>query len=286
MNKIGAILRLTRIEHSVMLIIAVVAAELIASRSLPDYFVLALSLITPIFISMASFAINDYFDIETDRLNKKSRPLVTGALKPKDAVYVTVISLLVGIGASALINWQCFAIALVFGALAMLYSYKLKEVLIVGNAYIAFAMAVPFVFGNYVVSASLNSADIWLFFMIFVSGMAREIHGTIRDYEGDVKVRRATNLPKIIGIRGAAIVALALYALAIAISVFIFLYFAPFANNLAYLIPILLTDALLAYVGVGYVLIDDRKFYDRSRNVSLLAMGWALVVILAVAAVY
>ncbi|MEM3228556.1 MAG: hypothetical protein QW549_03130, partial [Candidatus Micrarchaeaceae archaeon] len=74
MNKIGAILRLTRIEHSVMLIIAVVAAELIASRSLPDYFVLALSLITPIFISMASFAINDYFDIETDRLNKKSRP--------------------------------------------------------------------------------------------------------------------------------------------------------------------------------------------------------------------
>ncbi|MEM3289947.1 MAG: UbiA family prenyltransferase [Candidatus Micrarchaeaceae archaeon] len=286
MNKVSAILRLTRIEHSIMLIVAVVAAELIAAHALPSYWILALSLITPIFISMASFAVNDYFDIETDRLNKKNRPLVIGALKPKEAMYVAITSLLVGIVASAFINWYCFAIALVFGALAMLYSYRLKEVLLIGNAYVAFAMAVPFIFGNYVMTTALNSADIWLFAMIFLSGMAREIHGTIRDYEGDIKVRKATNLPKIIGIRGAAIVAFAFYALAIAISVWIFFYFEPFKHNLAYLLPILLTDTLLAYVGLGHIFIAGKRFYDKSRDISLFAMGWALLVIFVIAAIY
>ena len=65
-----------------MLVIAVVAAELLAG-GLPATGVLALSLITPIFVSMGSFAINDYFDIGVDRLNrKKNRPLVSGALTP------------------------------------------------------------------------------------------------------------------------------------------------------------------------------------------------------------
>ena len=50
MGKISAVLRLTRIEHSLMLVFAVLAAELI-TKGLPSANYLALSFITPIFIS-------------------------------------------------------------------------------------------------------------------------------------------------------------------------------------------------------------------------------------------
>ncbi|EQD78308.1 UbiA prenyltransferase [mine drainage metagenome] len=78
MNKLVAVLKLTRIEHSVMLVIAVLAGELIVARHLPGAYVLLLSLIVPIFVSMGSFAINDYFDVEVDTLNKKVQKTHSG----------------------------------------------------------------------------------------------------------------------------------------------------------------------------------------------------------------
>ncbi|MDE1865009.1 MAG: UbiA family prenyltransferase, partial [Candidatus Micrarchaeota archaeon] len=113
MGKLGAILRLTRIEHSIMLVIAVLAAELIANHGmLPSAPTLAFSLITPIFISMGAFAINDYFDIKVDRANRKVRPLVIGELKPAEALYISVATILIGIASSYFINIYCFAIAI------------------------------------------------------------------------------------------------------------------------------------------------------------------------------
>ncbi len=107
--------------------------------------------------------------------------------------------------------------------LAISYSYKLKEILLAGNSYIAFSMAIPFIFGNYVESTTLHSSILIISTMIFISGLAREIHGTIRDYYGDIRVRAARTLPTVIGTGVSANVAFALYAVAIAISAYIFL---------------------------------------------------------------
>lgn len=275
-----AILKLTRIEHSVMLVIAVLAAELIV-KGLPNPFILLMSIITPVFISMAAFAINDYFDIEVDRFNKKmQRPLVNGSLKPLDAIYVTAITLVIGIMASAFINLYCFAIALIFGALALLYAYKIKEMLFWGNAYIAFSMAIPFIFGNYVVSISLKQSIILITLLIFFSGLAREIHGTIRDLKGDIKIRNVKTLPRVIGISGAATLALVFYLIAILISIYLFMYYEPFKLNLIYILPIGITDIILLYLGIKYIYERSERFHSFARNASLAAMGTALLAFL------
>jgi len=275
-----AILKLTRIEHSVMLVIAVLAAELIV-KGLPNPFILLMSIITPVFISMAAFAINDYFDIEVDRFNKKTqRPLVNKSLKPSDAIYVTAITLVIGIVASAFINLYCFAIALIFGALALLYAYKIKEMLFWGNAYIAFSMAIPFIFGNYVVSISLKQSIILITLLIFFSGLAREIHGTIRDLKGDIKIRNVKTLPRVIGISGAAVLALVFYLIAILISIYLFMYYEPFKLNLIYILPIGITDIILLYLGIKYIYERSERFYSFARNASLAAMGTALLAFL------
>ncbi len=282
MGKLVPILRLTRIEHSAMLVVAVLAAELLAG-GLPGAFALALSLITPIFVSMASFAINDYFDIKVDRLNNKDRPLVTGELEPMDAVYVSAICFAIGIVSAALINTYALVIAAAFAALAFLYSYKLKETFLLGNVYVALTMLIPFIFGSYVVSTTLAPGVALVSVMVFLSGLAREIHGTIRDFGGDTKVRKARTLPRVIGTHASSALALVLYAAAVAISAYLFFLVQPFRFNLVYGAIVFVSDLLLLYVGIGYVMVKKQKFYEKTRNVSLFAMGLALIGILAAA---
>jgi geranylgeranylglycerol-phosphate geranylgeranyltransferase len=287
MNRITAVIKLTRIEHSLMLVIAVVAAELI-SGYIPSAQILALSVITPVFISMGSFAINDYFDVEADRANKRmERPIVSGAIKKKDAFTISIACLVIGVAASALININAFLIALIFAILAVLYSYRLKDMLLLGNIYIAFSMVIPFIYGNYVVSSKLGIDIVLIGIIIFLAGLAREIHGMIRDFGGDMKARKSKNLVYRIGTWRASQIAFILYAEAIFVSVYAFFFYLPFAYNLLYIIPIAVTDIMLAYVAVGYLMQKKSKgFFDLSRNVSLFAMGIALISFLASAVFY
>ena len=263
-----------------MLVIAVIAAELIVGGKLPSLPIFALSLITPVAVSSAAFAINDYLDIEVDRENGKRRPLATGEAAPRDALIITAAGLVVGLSASLLINAYAFAIAVVFGLLSLLYSYRLKGMALLGNAYVGFSMAIPFIFGSYVVSEKINTGIILISLMIFLSGTAREVHGAIRDLRGDTKARKLRTLPIVIGVFWSSVFALLLYIVAIAISAFLFASVSPFRGNLFFGAPVLLSDLMLAYVGMGYLARPGRSFRNSSRNISLLAMGIALVAIL------
>ena len=284
MGKIVDIIKLTRIEHSFMLVIAVIAAEVLAGK-LPAAQPLALSIITPIFISMGAFAINDYFDIEADRINKKSRPLVHGSLKPRDALAVTFASMAIGIIASVFINAYCFAIAVMFAVLSVLYSYKMKNMLILGNAYIAASMAISFIFGSYAVSDKLGVAVLLIIAMIFASGLAREIDGTVRDMEGDVKARKVRTLPVVIGVKSSSAVAFFLYIIAIAVTLYLFFMVPPFLYNMYYGILIVISDIMVFNSAVIFLL-GEKNRYTRARNVSLGGMGLALIAILIGSLVY
>ncbi len=281
-SKLAAFLRLTRAEHSLMLAVAVIAAELETLSTLgvpaPSAYVVALSLITPIAISMASFAINDYFDVEADRANGfLDRPLVSGALGRRTALYTTLIGMVIGVAASALINAYALLIALVFAVLAVLYSARLKRMLLVGNVYIALSMVIAFVYGDFVVSGTLAQNIVVISLVIFLSGLAREIHGMMRDSDGDVKARRVRGVVQYMGMRTSAFVAFALYAEAVAISIFAFFEYAPFMYNPYYLVPIAVADVLLMYVALGFITKRSRGFYLLARNMSLGAMSLALL---------
>ncbi len=287
MNRLTAFLRLTRIEHSAMLVVAVLVAEII-TKSLPHIAVLLLSIVTPIFISMGSFAINDYFDVEADRINNRfDRPIVSGAISRNAAFAIAMVSFAIGILASLFINYIAFAIALVFGALAFFYSYKLKDTLLLGNSYIALSMAIPFLYGDFVVSNALNPNIAIISAIIFLSGLAREIHGMIRDYKGDSKARKSRNLLSHMGKAASSALALLLYIAAIVLSLFMFVYEKPFAYNLVYLAPILITDAALLYVSFAYLRSKlSANFFRIARNLSLGAMALALFAYLIAALFY
>lgn len=287
-SKLIAIMKLTRIEHSLMLVIAVIAAELIALGALPSPYMIILSIIPPVLVSMGAFAINDYFDVEIDRQNNKhDRPLVSGLISKKTAMRITIITFVIGVAISIFINLIAFAIVAIFAFLAYLYSHKLKHIPLVGNLYIAFTMVIPFLYGNYVVSYSLSYTIILISFVVFLSGLAREMHGMIRDYGGDIKAGKLKNVVYRIGIRRAAQLSFILYIEAITISIFMFFFSAPFKFNAIYAVIIAVTDIALAYVAVGYLLgKKSGKFFKLSRNLSLGAMALALIAYLAAALVF
>jgi geranylgeranylglycerol-phosphate geranylgeranyltransferase len=276
-NRIGAFLRLVRVEHSIMLIIAVLAAELIVG-GLPTPGILALSLITPAFISAGAFAINDYYDVDSDLFNKRhDRPLVSGVIGRRTAKNVAIACFVIGILASVPLGAAVLFVALVFAMLSFLYSYWLKDTFLLGNAYIAFSMAIPFIYGSVVVSGGVPVVIVLIAFVVFLSGLGREIHGMVRDRAGDKSGRKTHNIVEKIGVKDSLSFAFIFYFEAIAISIYLFLYYFPFKFNLVYLILTTVANLLLFYVAVVAMMRPgDARFIRASRNISLAAMTIAL----------
>ena len=63
---------------------------------------IVLGFMTGFAICAFSMVVNDYYDIEVDRVNQPSRPLPSGALSKSDAIAIAAIALILGFVATAL----------------------------------------------------------------------------------------------------------------------------------------------------------------------------------------
>ncbi|VVB99438.1 Digeranylgeranylglyceryl phosphate synthase [uncultured archaeon] len=280
LTKISATLQLVRFEHAVMYGISVLIAEIIAAHGMVPFTpVIIFSLLIPIFSEMGAFAMNDLLDIQSDRLNKKlDRPLVSGELSPRFALFLTVVSFLLALFFAYLVSPVIFILALVINILAILYNVVLKDVALLGNIYIAFTMAIPFIFGNYVISDVLSPANILIATLGFIVGLGREIVKTVEDMHGDKKARRAKTLPIIIGAEKSLTLAGILYALFALVAV---IPYYRYLNPGLGLAPVLAADAIFLYCS-AMLIFSRRKvpFLGVARKLSLFALLLGLIGIL------
>ena len=271
---LGELWKLTRFEHALMFVFAVLVAEVIASAGIPPLnTALILSLLVPVFSEMGSFALNDYLDIKTDKLNRKmDRPLVKGTITPGFAKWFSCACLLLSVVLAYFINMPAFIIALIFNALAVIYDWKLKDTPLLGNAYIALTMAIQFIFGSYVISPALGSLNLTLALLGFVAGLAREIVKSVQDVEGDVKARSSRTLPVVIGKDASLGLALVLYFIFIPLSAL------PFANGLLNgaipLALVALADCMILLSCHGLVM---RRDFGFARNATLAAFALGML---------
>ena len=89
MRKLKAIWELMRLEHGLMIFIAILIGSVISQKMLYDFSgfppvdKLILTFFTALFLEASTFALNDYYDLEIDKKNKRlDRPLVRGVLAP------------------------------------------------------------------------------------------------------------------------------------------------------------------------------------------------------------
>jgi geranylgeranylglycerol-phosphate geranylgeranyltransferase len=270
--KLDSYRRLFRIEHALLLAVAVLLGELL-SGALPALPILFFSLAVPIFIEMGSFALNDYFDVKADKANKRhDRPIASGEISPKNALVAALLCYIIGVAAALPLPSLAFHIALLFAALSLAYNSKLKELPLVGNAYIAASMAIPFIFGNLVVSGTLEPHIAAISLVAFIAGLGREIIKSAEDVEGDVKHRNARTLPAIIGVKRSAYVAAVCYLLLVPIS------FLPFAYSLR---ANILSLGLVAVTALSFAFMAQKAAADQSKE-SLISLRKASLLALAV----
>ncbi len=264
--------RLFRIEHALMLCVAVLIGELL-SGGLPPLPMLILSLAVPAFIEMGSFALNDWFDVKTDKANKRTdRPIASGEISPSAALNAAAISYAIGVAAASLLPTLAFYLALIFAIFSVLYNWKLKDLPLIGNAYIAASMAIAFPFGSMVSSQIIPYSILAIASVAFVSGLGREILKSCEDVEGDIKHRKSKTLPVAIGKKNAALLAASCYLLLVPLS------FLPFTHALA---PTILSLSLVSLTSLAFAFMAFSAYRDSSKE-NLKALRKASLISLAI----
>ena len=79
--------KLLRPENALMAIVATFISGLISLGTdiLSKWFILSLASLSVILVMLGGNAMNDLFDVESDRINHPNRPLVTGRISLKSA---------------------------------------------------------------------------------------------------------------------------------------------------------------------------------------------------------
>ncbi len=272
--------KLTRFDHAIMLAFAVFIGESIVLGSPPALTdVILISLLVPLFAEMGAFSLNDYFDVATDKANKRSdRPLVRRTISENSVIVFAFISFALALILSSSINENAFSITLVFVVLSIIYNIWLKDVALLGNATVAASMGIPFIFASYVVSTGIEPVAYILFLMAFIIGMAREIIKDVEDIEGDRKVRKSKTLPILIGRKYAAMVASVLLLLFIPASAYPFIYY--FTISSLSLITLLASYACIIYFAVTFCKHPTREYARFTRTILLYTMFIGLFALL------
>jgi geranylgeranylglycerol-phosphate geranylgeranyltransferase len=270
-------LKLTRFDHAIMLAFAVYICESIVLGSPPAITdVILISLLVPLFAEMGAFSLNDYLDVETDRINKRfDRPLVRGAISELSVIVFAFISFAVSLLLSSYINENAFSITLIFVLLSIVYNIWLKDVALLGNATVAASMGIPFIFASVVVFPEIKPIAYILFLMAFIIGMAREIIKDIEDMEGDKKIRKSKTLPIMIGRKNAAMLASVFLILFIPISVYPFISY--LSLSVLSLIALLSSYASVIYFAFTFYKNPSKDYARFTRKVLLYTMFLGLI---------
>ena len=181
-----------------------------------DFFLLVLS---TLLISAAGYAINDYFDLRTDRINKPHKIILGKEISRRSAIFYhslfNFIAVVIGLYLAISVDqWNLVFIFLVIPMLLWLYSLRYKRKFLLGNLIVgllaAFVIAIVWVFEYHAIAANIimdrqtnaiitTFANVYCLFAL-LSTVGREIIKDIEDMKGDAKIGCRT-LPIVSGIR-------------------------------------------------------------------------------------
>ena len=232
------------------------------------------------FITSAGFAINDYFDRESDAVIKPKRPIPAGALSLKQVIAVSGVLFAVGLVMSAFINWLSFAIIAADSVVLLLYSFLVKRKSgFVANVVVGILTGTAFLYGQATVSVppTINLISLSLYPIAFGT-IGGNVLRDILSVEGDSKVGYPT-LPQKIGNYNAAKVGAVFFLLTGLLAPLPF-FIGEF--TVSYLPLILLWSVLLIYSSIRLITsgttVQNIRKYERIVTMSMMLLPLALIV--------
>lgn len=214
---------LIRIRNALIAFLGVFVGSIVSPYAASNMYIMLAGLSAAAILAGGN-AINDYFDVEIDRINKPKRPLPSGRISSSDTLMISLTLFLIGIGISKYINTYCLTIASVNTILLILYAKYSKKALFLSNVCISYLVASIFLYGA-AVTLPTQAIDLNKFRLTYILAacaflmtLSREIIKDIEDVEGDKKQYSST-LPITIGIKNSKRISIALGVLAIVTSI-------------------------------------------------------------------
>ncbi len=197
MNKTVAFLKLTRPQNNLIAALSVLVGALVAGE-VKYWWDVAFACISAFFISGGGNCLNDYFDVQIDRINKPFRPLPRGEISKISALWLSAFLFLAGLVLSVFI--RPLSVMIATAAIISLISYgsTLKRKLLWGNFTVSFVSALAFIYGG--ITAKDFRLSLIPAVFAFLFHMGREIIKDLQDIKGDLSVNVAS-LPIRYGIR-------------------------------------------------------------------------------------
>jgi geranylgeranylglycerol-phosphate geranylgeranyltransferase len=144
-------------------------------------------------------AINDYCDVEIDRINRPGRPIPSGIIDRDTVLVYSAILFLCGLAVSFTMNPLCVAIAAFNTVLLVWYAMSLKRTPGAGNIAISYLTASIFVFGAAFAGTGAAMKVLPIALVTFFAMLARELWKDAEDVPGDAAAGALT-LPVRIGV--------------------------------------------------------------------------------------
>jgi geranylgeranylglycerol-phosphate geranylgeranyltransferase len=265
MNKIKAVVKIIRpINVAITLITVIIAGYFCSLKNSISNSVLLASFSAAMIVAAGNL-INDYFDLEIDKINRPTRVLPSQRLTPKTILILYFLLTTIGFILTLYINTNTMFIAIAAILLIFFYSYKLKKIPIVGNIVVSFLTGLTFVYGGV---AILNfSGSITPAIFGFLINLIRELVKDIEDIPGDKQIGIIT-FPIKYGIK------YTFKIVKILIVILIFATFFPFIfklYNIEYFILVMFSvNTLLVYI---YKNINRNQLIHLRRNSNLLKLS-------------
>jgi geranylgeranylglycerol-phosphate geranylgeranyltransferase len=233
-------------------------------------------------ITSAGFAINDYFDKETDAVIKPKRPIPSGALTLKQVVAISTVLFALGLLLAAFINWLSFVILAVDSGLLLVYSWLVKRKSgFAANVLVGILTGTAFLYGEATISIppGLSLVSLSLYPIAFGT-IGGNVLRDILSLEGDAKVGYPT-LPQKIGKVNSVKVAAVFFILCglLAPLPYVLTQFTNF--SIFYLPLILVWSIILIYSSTRLVssvsTVENVRKYERLITMSMILLPLALI---------
>ena len=277
MGKPSGFLRLIRPLNCVMMGFAVIVGASLVS-SLNFSISLLLGFVTSFTLTGASMAINDYYDREIDAINEPSRPIPSGAVSPKEALFFALVLSIIGfiaalMTAALIANISCLIVAAIAWIVSITYVTKGKRTGLPGNFLVSTCVVIPFIYGGFVVE-KLELPIVMFAAIVFLSNTGREIAKGIVDVRGDT-YRNIRTIAVLYGEKDAAFASSIFFISAVGLS--------PFPWLLRHVSNWFLPLVILTDIGLVASSLSLMRDYSRNnaRRVKNLSLVWFITGLLA-----
>jgi len=238
---------------------------------------LVLAFLTGFFMTGGAMAVNDYYDREIDAINEPGRPIPSGAVSPGEALVISGVFSVLGLGSAWLTSVNNLVIGVFAWVAMMSYSTFGKRMGFPGNLMVSACVSLPFVYGGIMAGGGAMGSSLLFALITFMANTGREVTKGIVDVEGD----RASGIKTVAVSMGPGVavwVSVALYISAVLVSYvpvylgLVSIWYSPF---------VALTDIGLMYLSYSLVVDPSRENSRRVKNRVLPLMLSGLVGFLA-----